>query len=497
LVWLEFPQDLDIWVRRAECFDHVAAKYNCVTNSGAPGTDCKRSEFSKTSVRDAEYATCGVSKPSIAGPGGAEATAMSGGVTRLDANERPISKGPFKNQFSKWVTWISRHATKMQGVGADSTTRSRWTSDNHIMLDVDQRFGFGPETVSFINAPPGHYQIVVDKYPQVNSVALKEGQPTVQLYFGANGASFECKIDPACSHDKTAVWNVANIRITDQGVHPRSLNIRKYRIRILDSKADGIRTLRRVEIPTMESSQSRSCGFFCSERYFAPAGKEYDDDYLKDVCYGVCKRQRNTPHAYDTCLDLGPEKPKWHLARAGAKKCDSGRPANQNECQAAVEQVAGTHGATPGRTLQVGSGGNCGDGGWGPVPPGCSAQSGGDWAAHWKTSGVNCPSNAYRLVCSGQARCPSECYASQAGANAAGETDCVDTMCVSGNGWLSVQDGWPLSECGSLDCALRCNKQGALMNHAYGTGRGDGQRRTCFRIKAALQATEAVQLEYS
>ena len=52
-----------------------------------------------------------------------------------------------------------------------------------------------------------------------------------------------------------------------------------------------------------------------------------------------------------------------------------------------------------GQNIQVGSGGSCNDGSWGRVPLNCSAQTG-SWAAHFKTSGVNC-NTGYQLVCSG------------------------------------------------------------------------------------------------
>jgi len=44
------------------------------------------------------------------------------------------------------------------------------------------------------------------------------------------------------------------------------------------------------------------------------------------------------------------------------------------------------------------------DGGWGQVPQGCSAQSGGDWAAHFKSGPFQregCVNNIYQLVCTG------------------------------------------------------------------------------------------------
>ena len=59
-------------------------------------------------------------------------------------------------------------------------------------------------------------------------------------------------------------------------------------------------------------------------------------------------------------------------------------------------------GKIPKRNLQVGAGGHCMDGSWGQVPLGCSAQSGGDWAAHYKTdtdNGNACIHPWYQLLC--------------------------------------------------------------------------------------------------
>jgi len=110
---------------------------------------------------------------------------------------------------------------------------------------------------------------------------------------------------------------------------------------------------------------------------------------------------------YPTChsieaLVLEPGK-EWHLSAGKSTSCDSGVQATQAECEAAVASLASAAGKTPARSLQVGSGGSCGDGGWGGVPAGCGAQSHGDWAAHFKTSGPNCNNGAYQVVCSGEA----------------------------------------------------------------------------------------------
>ena len=95
---------------------------------------------------------------------------------------------------------------------------------------------------------------------------------------------------------------------------------------------------------------------------------------------------------------------KWHLAPTGRTTCDYGSPATtQNECQEAVAFVAAVANKTPGRNIHVGDGGTCNDGAWGGVPLGCSVQTGRDWTAHFKPSGVNCNTGTqdYQLVCSG------------------------------------------------------------------------------------------------
>ena len=91
-----------------------------------------------------------------------------------------------------------------------------------------------------------------------------------------------------------------------------------------------------------------------------------------------------------------------HLAPGGAYKCDYGFTIDQSECEAAVRSFAESAGKIPGRSIQVGAGGSCLDTSWGQVPLGCSAQSGGDWAAHYKTdtdTGNGCINLGYQLVC--------------------------------------------------------------------------------------------------
>ena len=69
------------------------------------------------------------------------------------------------------------------------------------------------------------------------------------------------------------------------------------------------------------------------------------------------------------------------------------------ECEAAVKSFF----PSPGRAIQIGSGGTCLDGAWGQVPLGCSVQSKGDQTGHFKMdgdSGKGCIHNDYQLICS-------------------------------------------------------------------------------------------------
>jgi len=140
--------------------------------------------------------------------------------------------------------------------------------------------------------------------------------------------------------------------------------------------------------------------------------------------------------------------PAYHLTPPGSSRCDSGTTPTADQCLAAVQALADYEEQTMGRsTLQQGSG-VCGTN-WGKVPVGCSAQSGGDWAAHYSTSLVSssgssmtpeeelaCVDHMYQLVCSGAkcqtrltgGRCPSYWWKTYQ-CDASRDADCVDGKC--------------------------------------------------------------------
>ena len=111
--------------------------------------------------------------------------------------------------------------------------------------------------------------------------------------------------------------------------------------------------------------------------------------------------KRESKIHYFNNIDLA----NFHLAPPGSDKCDYGFSVDMSDCENAVLAFAVAAGSKPGRSLKVGSGGTCMDGSWGQVPLGCSAQSGGDWTAHYKTNidtGHGCIAALYQLVCTNE-----------------------------------------------------------------------------------------------
>jgi len=100
----------------------------------------------------------------------------------------------------------------------------------------------------------------------------------------------------------------------------------------------------------------------------------------------------------------------FYLSAPGAPECIVGESVSEEQCNDAVKNLAPSTQPYV-RGLQVGSGGRCLDEAWGQVPNGCSAQSGGDWAAHFKTGSptgevlgsifqsFRCVDELYQLVC--------------------------------------------------------------------------------------------------
>eukprot|EP00397_Hematodinium_sp_SG-2012_P000005 GEMP01000005.1.p1 GENE.GEMP01000005.1~~GEMP01000005.1.p1 ORF type:complete len:5658 (+),score=908.41 GEMP01000005.1:558-17531(+) len=91
-------------------------------------------------------------------------------------------------------------------------------SISRLQLDTSTSTGLGPETVSFINVPPGQYNLVVFK-PSLNDDATIEGDPSivaanpeVRLYIGRQQIICQMTQCPS-SGTPASLWYVATLRV--------------------------------------------------------------------------------------------------------------------------------------------------------------------------------------------------------------------------------------------------------------------------------------------
>lgn len=166
---------------------------------------------------------------------------------------------------------------------------------------------------------------------------------------------------------------------------------------------------------TSKNLSYKSCRMKCAERKFKYAGLQNGNECFcgneltsgyKKVGDKECGSKRLGGPWKMAVFYAKNDDPlvRYHLAPQFAAKCDYGLPVPQKLCEWAARL---SHSQAPKRRLQVGKGGTCRGGGWGQVPLGCSVQTGGDYAAHYKTSGTTkegCVHKAFQLVCSNLAK---------------------------------------------------------------------------------------------
>jgi len=288
LEWGESPADLDIWARNYDCYRDVEKAYDCTgknpttfERSSFTGwktgyTMCKRRLFRQRNVRNSEIEACGTRFCTQ----DEQRTAFS------SKTGRPLClsyKQKAYNQYDKWVFWDVRYASDLQKrcyrsgiedsypkINCNGWARHAkdWNQEHHILLDVDEQSGHGPETISFKNVPPGTYQVVVNQWTTTsrkvrdrfgNKVTVEDiayANPRVNLYIGGNSIRFECLIPDSCL-SQVRIWNVVNVEVKDIGPYENGKNgERKYQIRLIDSR-DEIQPLRWVEMPTRRDERKR------------------------------------------------------------------------------------------------------------------------------------------------------------------------------------------------------------------------------------------------
>ena len=107
------------------------------------------------------------------------------------------------------------------------------SGQSRVELDVDARSGYGPETLTMANVPPGDYEIVVNRWDSSRGggtamLDVKTGNPRVNIYLGADGRRITCVPNPAC-RVVSNLWKVATIRVQDHGMNGAN---REYSVQV-------------------------------------------------------------------------------------------------------------------------------------------------------------------------------------------------------------------------------------------------------------------------
>jgi len=277
LEWNDLIQDLDLWSRPHGCAEEVQKYYG------------HRSKLIDDDVFDLESQSCSVHNC----------------VTRKGSRETAIYKKTghyrcktyYNDQFSKWVFFMSRQVKhldkridrknkKVYVPDRFKDEYGEWNHKNSITLNLDDVNGMGPETMTYTNIPPGTYQIAVEKYSAENET-LQVANPVVNIYIGASGIKFECRIDPSCKYAAT-MWNVADVEVI-------AVNETYYRVQIRNS---ALKPLRAIDMPT--NGVIKGGGW--RGKYFEPYYTLYTDEYLSKTCQGRCELTPSTPEVYKQCL---------------------------------------------------------------------------------------------------------------------------------------------------------------------------------------------------
>jgi len=319
LQWSQHPEDLDIWMRQVQCAESVRKRYECYEKGDAEhdasNDKCQRSTF-RTDAVSREAQSCHSKQC-------AELDNGRGGFETVMREESPDCGTSFPNQFPKWLNWASRYMEKLHKINTGNgegistktgTDSSDWDSaESYLLLDVDQREGYGPETITMHNPPPGDYQIIVHQFSETVPVHMQNnimaGVPRVELTFGGNTGDdrdqvvqFRCKITAECARDisrKDAhLWQPVTIKIIKSGqVHDEETNqlLDKYNIRLLrDNRQQFLTT---IALPTTDTQLTVTrwvpsrfgINFPSMEDYFEFKVPQYSGGELSEICYGECE----------------------------------------------------------------------------------------------------------------------------------------------------------------------------------------------------------------
>lgn len=175
--------------------------------------------------------------------------------------------------------------------------QSKWNPDHGIVLDVDERSGHGPETITFRNVPPGTYQVAANIFSSPEYYKdIRKGHPTIRLFIGSSTEEFICQIEDDCQMT-SRVWSVANIRIVDAGEeyeNGQRTGKHRYFLRVIDSEE----TMAKLDHVGLGTTQTQTDDYFQAFSEFS-----YNSVQLGHTCVGKCR----PPAGYENCMERPPD----------------------------------------------------------------------------------------------------------------------------------------------------------------------------------------------
>lgn len=349
LEWNDKIMDLDIWTRAFDCGIDAEIRYNCgigtSIESSTTAPNCNRADFydekdfpvEKSGTTIVERLQCPV-QGFFKDDQGGHAKDLSAWASR----RRPAYY--WLNDFHKWVSTWNKKMTGLEKrvihraayKGDNDYTATRYIYDTRpqpaviststlakldnsfVVLDVDAMQGFGPETMSFNNVPPGRFQIVVNQWSVAGgALFIQDAVPRVTIQMG--NVQFECRIQEACAAVISArLWYVADLFIGEQQGPDNGKYIHK--IKILDQRRSMERLTRQTlpadpltKVEKQWRAQPGTGQQYWVWRYSAkPAlgestsGEWPLDQTLNTICYGMCEHVDVTgtsPTNFRRCLD--------------------------------------------------------------------------------------------------------------------------------------------------------------------------------------------------
>ena len=145
------------------------------------------------------------------------------GNQRID-NQNIVISPNLENQMRIVLTWDNSPADLDSYLDCPTTiggiyTVKFWQRTNEYMgdvyaqLDVDERWGYGPETITIYNFVDGEYTYYVFDYVNNDSNYIKDSNAVVRVYY--KDKSYEFVLPTQNVEDKADIWSVFKLKVAN------------------------------------------------------------------------------------------------------------------------------------------------------------------------------------------------------------------------------------------------------------------------------------------